>query len=186
MARAGLDTEIVVSAAAELADADGLALLTLARLARRLGVRSPSLYGHVNGLDDLRGRLAVLGLERLHDVLAQAAAGRAGVDALRATAEAYRDFALAHPGLYAAAQGVGAGDRSATAAGARVVDVMRAVMRGYRLEDEDAVHAVRAFRAAVHGFVTIQRDGGFGMATSVSESFDRMITIIDRGLMSDP
>jgi AcrR family transcriptional regulator len=185
MARAGLDTAIVTAAAAELADIDGLDQLTLARLARRLGVRSPSLYGYVDGLNDLRGRLAILGLERLNDVLAQAAAGRAGVDALRATALAYRDFALAHPGLYAAAQVVDAGDRSATAAAGRVVDVMRAVIRGYGLEGDDAVHAARTWRAAVHGFVTLQRDDGFAMATSVSESFDRMIAIIDRGLMTE-
>ena len=183
MARAGLDTAIVVAAAAELVDADGLEALTLARLARRLGVRSPSLYGHVGGLDDLRGRLAVLGAERLHDVLAQAAAGRAGGDALRATAEAYRDFALAHPGLYAAGEACGAA-LATTGAGMRVVEVMRAVMRGYDLEGDDAVHAVRAVRAAIHGFVTLQRDDGFGMATSVSESFARMIAIIDRGLTS--
>ena len=66
----------------------------------------------------------------------------------------------------------------------RVVEVMRAVMRGYDLEGDDAVHAVRAVRAAIHGFVMLQRDDGFGMATSVSESFARMIAIIDRGLTS--
>jgi AcrR family transcriptional regulator len=43
MPRVGLDSEAVVSAAAELADAEGLDAVTLARVAGRLGVRSPSL-----------------------------------------------------------------------------------------------------------------------------------------------
>ncbi|MGI8712393.1 MAG: TetR family transcriptional regulator, partial [Solirubrobacteraceae bacterium] len=56
MPRAGLDAEAVVTAAARLADAEGLECLTLARLAQRLGVRSPSLYAHVDGLEELRAR----------------------------------------------------------------------------------------------------------------------------------
>ena len=43
MPRVGLDTEAVVGAAEQFADADGLGALTLAGLARRLGVRPPSL-----------------------------------------------------------------------------------------------------------------------------------------------
>src|SRR5262249_53912537 len=58
MPRAGLDSESVVAAAAAMADEDGLEAVTLTRLAGRLGVRTPSLYAHVRGLDDLRGRLA--------------------------------------------------------------------------------------------------------------------------------
>ena len=56
MPRAGLDAEAVVAAAAALADEDGLAELTLARLAAALGIRTPSLYAHVDSLGDLRAR----------------------------------------------------------------------------------------------------------------------------------
>ena len=185
MARAaGLTPATVVAAAGELADADGLDALSLARLARRLGVRSPSLYGHVDGLGDLRARLAAAGAQRLYDVLAPAAAGRAGADALRAVLAAYRDFALAHPGLYAAAQLAGTSGEVPAAAGIRVVEVMRAVMRGYGLEGDAAVHAVRAVRAAVHGFVSLQQGGGFGMAVPVQRSWEEMIELLDRGLRS--
>jgi len=45
--------------AASLADADDLAQLTLARLAAALGVRTPSLYAHVDGLGDLRAPFIV-------------------------------------------------------------------------------------------------------------------------------
>lgn len=54
--RAGLDTQTLVLAAAELADEYGMEGVTLALLAAKLGVRSPSLYNHVNGLKELRIR----------------------------------------------------------------------------------------------------------------------------------
>jgi AcrR family transcriptional regulator len=182
MPRAGLDAAAVVRAAGEIADGSGLQSLTLAEVAARLGVRSPSLYAHVGGLDDLRARLSALGAQQMHAELSQAAAGRSGVDALRATLEAYRDFADAHPGLYAASQLAGRSGPAAEAAGARAVEVMYAVLRGYGLEGEAAVHAVRAVRAAVHGFIALHQDGGFGLAVSVQDSWEWMLALIDRGL----
>ena len=60
-ARAGLDSAAVVRAAADLADAKGIDALTLGEVAARLGVRTPSLYNHIAGLDGLRRDLALLG-----------------------------------------------------------------------------------------------------------------------------
>jgi AcrR family transcriptional regulator len=182
MARAGLDSERVVRAAAELVDAEGLDGLTLAALAGRLGVRPPSLYAHVAGLADLRLRVAIDAAHDLRDALAAAALGRAGGDALRALADAYRAWALAHPGRYAAiAHDVGE-DPEAAAAATAVVDVVFAVMRGYGLEGADAVHAVRVVRSAMHGFITLEERGGFQMPVDLEQTWVRMIAMLDRGL----
>nr|MDT0664287.1 TetR family transcriptional regulator [Micromonospora sp. DSM 115978] len=54
MPRAGLSRDRVVAEAAALADTAGLDAVTLSTLADRLGVRVPSLYKHVDSLDDLR------------------------------------------------------------------------------------------------------------------------------------
>ncbi len=93
---------MVVSAAADVSDEVGLDRLTLAAVANRLGVKLPSLYKHIDGLDGLRRDLAVLGVRELTEVLGSAAVGRAGHDALVAVAGAYRRYAAAHPGRYAA------------------------------------------------------------------------------------
>ncbi|HWF55477.1 MAG TPA: WHG domain-containing protein [Solirubrobacteraceae bacterium] len=181
MPRAGLDQARVVQAAAELADEQGLQALTVARLAERLGIRAPSLYAHVGGLDDLRRRIASAGAIRLAETLQEAAAGRSGQDALRAIADAYRAFAKAHPGSYAALQR--ADDRAdASAAGARVVGVLLAVLRGYGREGDAALHAVRAIRSALHGFVLLETGGGFGIPLDLDESFRCTVELLDRGL----
>jgi AcrR family transcriptional regulator len=181
--RAGLSAAAVVRAAADLADADGLHALTLASIAASVGVRTPSLYNHVGGLDDVRRRIALVGLRELGEALRDAAVGRAGDDALTALAHAYRAYARAHPGRYAATQRApAAADDELREAARGAVDVLLAILRGYGLEGDEAVHAARGVRSALHGFVALETGGGFGLPVDLDESFDRMVAALARGL----
>jgi AcrR family transcriptional regulator len=183
MPRMGLDAGRVVEVAAGVADADGLEAVTLARVAADLGVRAPSLYNHVDGRSDLLRAIAVLGVRELTAALREAAVGRSSADALTAAAHAYRAYARAHPGRYAATLAAPTrGDEEHRAAASEAVDVMLAIMRGWDLEGDDAIHAVRAFRSAVHGFVAIEAADGFGMAVDVDVSFDRLVATLAGGL----
>jgi AcrR family transcriptional regulator len=184
MPRAGLDTEAVVERAAMLADAEGLEAVTISRLAAALDVRSPSLYAHVSSLADLRRRLGARGAYALAVELSRAVAGRAGGDALRAVAHAYRAYAHEHPGSYAAAQRARELQKSPDAMNAarEVTDVIMAVLRGYELEGDDAVHAARAIRVALHGFVSLEAEQGFAIDVSLDESFAWLLETLDSGL----
>lgn len=187
MPRAGLSTAAVVAAAAEIADAEGLDRLTLARVAAAAGVRTPSLYNHVESLDDVRRRVALLALRDLADALRDAAVGRAGDDALAAMADAYRAYARRHPGRYAATQRAPAErDEEMRAAAKGAVDVVLAILRGYGLEGDDAIHAARAVRSALHGFVALEAGGGFGIPVDLDESYARMVRALARGLRDAP
>ena len=99
-AKHGLQASQVIQAAATLADREGLERVTLAGVAAALGVRSPSLYSHVDGLSGLRRALALEAASRLGSILADAMRDRDGLAALRALCHAYRGFATQHPGLY--------------------------------------------------------------------------------------
>lgn len=183
MPRAGLDAEAVVVAAAALADSDGLEAVSLTALADRLGVRAPSLYAHVEGLADVRRRLAARGARQLTVAIAAATSGRARLDALAAMAQAYRAFACAHPGTYAAMQRAPdeqSGEHAA-AAGA-LVDTIVTALAGYGLAGEDAIHAVRVVRSALHGFVSLEQLGGFRIPISLDETYDRLVAMLDRSL----
>jgi len=183
MPRAGLDADSVVDAAARLADSEGLDKLTLARLADRLGVRAPSLYAHVNGLADLRARIGAHAVAQMTATMTAAATGRSGREALQAVADVYRQFARAHPGMYAAMQRAPENPDDETAAAVRrLVDVFAAVLRGYGLEGDDAIHGVRLVRSALHGFVTLENEQGFRMPISLEETYRRLIAMLDRGL----
>jgi AcrR family transcriptional regulator len=181
--RAGLDTEAVVSAAARLADADGLPSLSLARLAAELGIRPPSLYAHVSGLEDLRRRLGNRGARELTSRLQSAAAGLSRSHALSAVAAGYRGYAREHPGLYAAMQRPGEpSDRAGDKAPAELVELILAVLRGYELEGPDAIHGARIVRSALHGFVALEAEAGFRIPLDLDETYSRLVAVLDAGL----
>lgn len=170
--RAGITREQVVAVAAELADAQGLAQLTLAQVAEQVGVRLPSLYNHVEGLPGLRRELTFLGLHQLGDCISRAAIGKAGDDAVLAIAQAYRRYVLAHPGVYAATVQAPTPDDQALAEASRaIVEVVLAVLAPYGLADQAAIHAVRGLRSLIHGFATLEAAGGFGLPLDRDESF---------------
>lgn len=180
MAGSALSPARVVDEAAVVADEVGLDRLTLAAVAERLGVRLPSLYKHVAGLDAVRRELALLGLRELASALGRAAMGRTRRDALVEIAHAYRTFATERPGVYAATlRAPGPDDEELTARAQEVLDVAFALTRSYGLEGEDAIHAIRILRAALHGFVTQQAAGGFGLPQRVDDTYERLIDVLD-------
>jgi len=176
VARAGLTELLVIEEAERLADEVGLARMTLAALAGRLGVRQPSLYKHIEGIDGLVRSISVRAKNELAYVLARAAVGRERTDALTSIAGAYRAWALEHPGRYAAAQSAPApGDTEDQAASLAVVQVATDILAGYKLDEDDATDATRALRSALHGFITLESSSGFGLPVDIDRSFERLV-----------
>lgn len=183
MPRAGLTEARVLDEAQLIADEVGLSRLTLAAVAERLGVRQPSLYKHVDGMDALQRGLSVWAKNELALVLARATVGRERDEAIAAISHAYRAWALEHPGRYAAVQRAPlAGDAEEEASSGAVVQVVTDVLVGYRLHDDDAIDAARALRSALHGFVTLEADGGFGLPVDIDRSFERLIRALAAAL----
>jgi AcrR family transcriptional regulator len=178
--RAGITPERLVSAAADLADEVGFNNITVSALARSFGVKDASLYSHIKNLDDLRKRVAIRAAGEFADRIGAAVAGRAGKDALVAFAHAYRDFALEHPGRYAATNTRLAQEVAAEAPGfQRTVELTYGMLRAYELEEPDFTDAVRMLRSAFHGFSSLEASGGFGHSRDVGVSWARGIDALD-------
>ncbi|MFD0163920.1 WHG domain-containing protein [Streptomyces decoyicus] len=176
MVRAGLTAAKVTEAAAELADEAGPDGLTVSALARRLGVRDASLYSHVKNLRDLRVRIALLAAVEMTDRIGSAVAGRAGKDALIAFADAYRRYALDHPGRYAVSQMGFAPEEVADSAGLRrSVELTYGMLRAYGLTEPDLTDAGRLLRSTFHGYIHLELSGGFGHPRDVQESWARSL-----------
>jgi AcrR family transcriptional regulator len=183
MARAGLDRARVAAAAVDVADAEGLEAVTVARIAADLGVRGPSLYNHVSGRDGLLREVALQGVTGLVEALSMATAGRSGPDALRAGAKAYREFAHAHPGQYAASlRAPDPADHEVAVQAARAIDVLTAGLRGFDLGDPQVIHAVRVIRAGLHGFVALEAAGAFALKVDLERSFEILVDLLISGL----
>jgi AcrR family transcriptional regulator len=181
--RIGIDRQQVLRVAAELADIHGFSQLTLAQVAEQLGIRLPSLYNHVQGLDDVRRELALLGLQLLKEQLMLATVGKAHDDAVMALGHAYRAFVLRHPGLYAATvQAPPADDQELQQQSAAAINLVLTILVPYQLDHDAAIHAVRGLRSIAHGFATLEQAGGFGLPLDCDESYTRLLQTFVIGL----
>ncbi len=180
-----LTKESVIVAAATLADEQGGDALTLKNLAVKLHIKSPSLYKHINGLDDLRSAVMLYGWKILTKELTQAAVGRAGDDALRSIFYAYRTFALSHKGLFEVMQWYNMHlSDSHLDATADIVSVLFRVLDAYSLTEKEKVHTVRMCRGFLQGYVTTEGHGGFGTPNPTEESFEFALQLLLRGIKS--
>jgi AcrR family transcriptional regulator len=180
MARAGLTTERLIHAGAQLADEIGFEKMTGAELARRFDVKLASLYSHVDNFDDLKLKIALLALREMAELAADALAGRSGKDALVALADVYRDYARKHPGRFVAARFPMSSANAAASAGPRLAQMTQAVLRGYALSEADQVHATRLLGSFFMGFVTLELSQSFShSAPEAQTSWTRSLDALD-------
>ena len=184
--RAGLDHATVVRTAAKQADSQGLGTVSLATVASQLEVSSPTLYHYVEGLAGLHRDLALLGTQDLAQRLGRAVMGKAGDEAVFALAYAYRAFVNEHPGLYAATlHAAKPGDTVLEGVQTEAVEIALSALSAYHMTPEDAIHVVRMLRSIIHGFVTLESAGGFGLPIDLNETFQRLLTIFLLGLREE-
>jgi AcrR family transcriptional regulator len=159
-----------------MADEVGLNQLNLTALAEHLGVRQPSLYKHIDSMAGLHRSIAIASKIQLGEVLARAAVGRSGADAIVSMSTAYRRWALEHPARYQASMAMpGPDDEEQNTVALAAVRVIADVLTAYNLQGDDAIDAIRAFRSTLHGFITLESQGSFALAADTQRSFDRMI-----------
>ena len=158
---ARLSRDSIVNAALTFLDREGWDALTINALANQLGTKGPSLYNHVQSLEDLRRTVRMRVVGDIIDMLNTVGHGRTRDDAVMAMASAYRSYAHHHPGRYSAftRMPLGGDDPEFTdatrAAAAPVIDVLAS----YGLEGENAFYAALEFWSAMHGFVLLEMTG---------------------------
>lgn len=159
-----LSREIVVNAALTFLDREGWDALTINALAVHLGTKGPSLYNHVDSLDDLRRTVRMHVIDDILQMLSTVGAGRTRDDAVMAMASAYRSYAHHHPGRYSAftRMPLGGDDPDFTAASHAAAVPVISVLGSYGLDGQDAFFAALEFWAALHGFVMLEMTGVMG------------------------
>ncbi|MEV5964150.1 TetR/AcrR family transcriptional regulator [Kribbella sp. NPDC051952] len=148
--------ELIVRAARELAEAEGWESVTTRRLAEKVDYSQPVLYGHFKNMDAIATAVALEGIEELTTVLRRGSAA----DGLRGLANAYLEFAEAHPAVYDA-MFVRNTDLVFGAAESPDVlkdafDAIRATVEPYA--DGDAETLTEVFWSALHGQATLNHN----------------------------
>lgn len=183
---AGVTRARLMEVAEWMADKQGFEGVTIHGLAAAFGVKAPSLYNHVTGLPEIRDALRLRGVTLLTERLTAASDGdRGAAGRLMAMGRAVRAFAQEHPGLYTAALPTVSAPETEPAlanAGERTLAILAGLIGEFGLVGEDALHATPAVRSAIHGFITLEAAGAFGMGIDVDQSFDWMLRMLATGL----
>lgn len=181
--KVGLSREAVLAMAMRVADERGIDAVSLAAVASALGVRSPSLYAHFDGLSALQRALGLHAAGELARGMEAARAGRRGAEALREVALAYLRFARAHPGWYAAIHRVTPveGDTALYRTLAEIVMPIIGCLADLGVPAGEMVHQTRVVRSALHGFANLERGGGFGRPAEFDDSFERLVRLLLAG-----
>jgi len=171
-----LSTVVVVEAALRIADAEGMSAVTLGRVARDLGCHVTSLYTHVDSIDDLHMRMAVEVQTDLGQRLWQAALGRSGAEALRALANVYREFGETRRVrswlLFAM---TGKADSRFRDGAQFLVEPIRATLGSFGLDEQQVLHAHRAFSASMRGFLLGEGQGAYG--DEADATFEQIVAL---------
>jgi AcrR family transcriptional regulator len=188
---ARLSREIIVNAALTFLDREGWDALTINALATQLGTKGPSLYNHVDSLDDLRRTVRMRVIGDIVTMLARVAEGRVGDDAVLVMAAAYRSYAHHHPGRYSAFTRMplaGSDDPEFTAATKGAAAPVMSVLSSYGLDLEQAFYAALEFWSALHGFVLLEMTGVMDDIIDTDTLFTDMVLRLAAGMehRSDP
>src|ERR1700755_2943128 len=151
----------IVNAALTFLDREGWDALTINALANQLGTKGPSLYNHVNSLEDLRRTVRMRGVGEIINMLNTVGQGRPRDDAVTAMASAYRSYAHHHPGRYSAftRMPLGGDDPEFTDATRAAAAPVISVLASYGLAGDEAFYAALEFWSAMHGFVLLEMTG---------------------------
>jgi AcrR family transcriptional regulator len=176
--------EDVGVAAVRIADRDGLEAMTLTAVAAELGIKTPSLYNHIEGLDGLKRLVAIEGSRVLLGEFESASAGLEGVEALRAIADADRRFAIAHPGMYDSFLPAPTEDEDPDLYNEMAAPVFHVahILLGMGIPPAEAIHLIRALRALLHGFLDLEAQRGFGTPVDIDASFEASIEMVLAGI----
>ena len=178
-----LSRDSIVSAALTFLDREGWDSLTINALANQLGTKGPSLYNHVQSLDDLRRTVRMRVIDDIIGMLNTVGEGRSRDDAVMAMASAYRSYAHHHPGRYSAftRMPLGGDDPEYTAATLAAAGPVIAVLASYGLDGENAFYAALEFWSALHGFVLLEMTGVMD-GVDTDAVFTDMVVRLARGM----
>ena len=158
---ARLSRDSIVNAALTFLDREGWDALTINALATQLGTKGPSLYNHVQSLEDLRRTVRMRVVGDIIEMLNTVGEGRTRDDAVMVMASAYRSYAHHHPGRYSAftRMPLGGDDPEFTDATRAAAAPVISVLASYGLDGENAFYAALEFWSAMHGFVLLEMTG---------------------------
>ena len=182
--KAGLNKKIIIDVAMSLADKQGLSEVTIKALAMELGVKPPALYKHLRGgIDELYQEMTLCGWQSLDNDIARSAVGKSKDEAIIAICYAFRNYSLAHPGVFEVMQWHNSYTTALNKESTQgIIASLYQVLDAYHMNPDEKLHILRLLRGFVQGYAAIEMHGGFGDPISTSDSFDYALRVLIDGI----
>lgn len=179
----GVSVDRIIEVSAKLSEEVGMENLTLKMIADELKIKSPSLYNHVVGLDDIKSKLMIYGWNQIESKMINAAAGVSGYDALRSMSSAFYDYAIRNKGIFNAMLWYNKYENEITKqTTSRLFDLLFKILTSLNISQENINHIIRTFRSFLEGYALLVNNNAFGHSLPVKKSFDLSVEIIINGI----
>lgn len=172
MPRKGLSMDEILAAATALVEEKGLENFSLRELAARLGIKPASLYNHVANVEEITTAVGHIALNTLYERLHAVPSDLDRKQRLLRMADAYRAYALQNQELYRAIVRMPSYEDELLKEKAHsIMQELYHALDGFSLSHHEKVHFGRAYRSAMHGFVSLEMNGYFQGEPDTAESY---------------
>ena len=183
MPKTKIDKSLIIHRAVHIINTAGIEKLSLKTLAEDLGVKSPSLYNHVKGIEDLKEQIMLYGWKELEDRMIQAVIGLTGYDAVRAMCYAFHEYAVENQGVFGVMLWYNQfKDVRNMEAASKMFSVFFKVTESLNISQENCFHLVRMFRGFLEGFSLLENNSAFGNTLPVNSSFEISLDVLIAGM----
>lgn len=162
MGAKGLTKEIIIAEAVAFIEETGQPKVSLHELARRLEIKTPSLYNHIKNTKELQYAVFQFAIDKFVANQKLATENKKKDEAVKAFADAYYSFATENKGLYRLVMSMPSEeDDMEKKMAVPLLNTVVSILSDYALTEETIAHWQRVFRAILHGFISQEYLGYF-------------------------
>lgn len=171
-----LDYEALIEKASELIETEGLAQLSLSKLAGEFGVKAPSLYKYVKNKAELLRAVNLRTAEKLTlEIVNCVPPDAEPIDQALYVTRTYRDFAHQNPRVYSLAfSHQDAENRPDPTELEALAKLLQAIMVQY-VGEENSLSALRGLFALVHGYVSLELNEQFQRGGDLDATYNMVV-----------
>lgn len=152
-------------------------------LADDLNIQTPSLYNHIQNLEDLPKELMIYGWNQMAEAILNAVAGVSGYDVLEALCHAFYRYAVQNPGVFNAMLWYNKYQNNVMLDSTeKIFSIVYKITSSLNIPKETSNHLIRTFHGFLEGFSLLVNNTAFGNPSSIDDSFDLSLKVLIAGI----
>ena len=170
---------VVIDTASQIADEKGLHNVSLKIIAEELNIKTPSLYNHIDNLDNLLLEVAHKGMRTMNERLERVAIGKAGDAAIKAVGIEYLNFMIEHPGIYETIQwATWNGSAETIDIFEHYTTLLKTLILSCQLQEDHVEEILSILTGILHGYTTLQLRFAFDNPEQVRSNLSNALDTI--------